>query len=93
MDCQASPTAMTQLVPSGDVMMMVQVSPLPLERTSTSLPLLVTPTAIGASLYLLDSWVMTFSRGLHRDCACTLLDTKAKAVASNAAVLIAVFMT
>ncbi len=48
---QPSPAATRQEVPFGVDRMMVQVSPSPVVRTSTMPPELVTPTAIGASLY------------------------------------------
>src|SRR5262245_17093232 len=45
--------------------MMVQVDPSVEVSTSIRPPLLATPTAAGASLYLVPSWERTSSRSLH----------------------------
>ncbi len=59
---QPSPAATRQLLPFGVVMMIVQVSPSPVESTSTRPPLLATPMATGASEY----WFLGNSRTWSR---------------------------
>ena len=51
---QFSPAATMQVSPFGIVMMIVQLDPVLLDRTSTTPPLLASPSATGASVYFAD---------------------------------------